>query len=68
MSWAIAGDWLAGVARYGSLTGMAISLPVALTIGRGTFSTLKLPLLIFLRPDQLARIGAEGGDEAVTLA
>jgi hypothetical protein len=66
-----ASNALAGRATHGSLTGISVSVPVGFLIGRRQprrFSVLKVPLLILLRPAQLARIRTEGGDEAVQLA
>ncbi len=66
-----AANALAGRAAHGSLTGTAVSVPVGFQIGRRRprrVSAVKIPLLILLRPAQLARIRAEGGDEAVQLA
>jgi hypothetical protein len=52
--------------------GISVSVPVGFLVGRRRqprrFSVLKIPLLILLRPAQLARIRTEGGDEAVQLA
>jgi hypothetical protein len=66
-----ASNALAGRATHGSLTGISVSVPVGFLVGRRQprrFSVLKIPLLILLRPAQLARIRTEGGDEAVQLA
>jgi uncharacterized membrane protein len=66
-----ASNALAGRATHGSLTGISVSVPVGFLVGRRRprqFSVLKIPLLILLRPAQLARIRTEGGDEAVQLA
>jgi hypothetical protein len=67
-----ASNALAGRATHGSLTGISVSVPVGFLVGRRRqprrFSVLKIPLLILLRPAQLARIRTEGGEEAVQLA
>jgi uncharacterized membrane protein len=59
------------LAVSGSLAGITASVPVGILMWRSKperLSVLKVPLLLFPRPRQLARIHAKGGDEAVRLA